>query len=90
MWGDAGLVDSVLVLRTEIGVLVCLQEVMRGTYKSVLWTETSPIHFSLGFRPSQEDPVGIFGRPIPKNFDAPGLRSPRTGKSHIRRLSALI
>lgn len=89
MWNDAGL-DSVPVLRAEMRVQVCLQEVERGTYKSVLQTETLLIQFSSGSRPRQEDSVGIFGRKIPEDFDIPGFRSPRTGKSQIRRLSALM
>lgn len=76
-------------LRAEMGVQVCLPEMETGTYKSAPRTDTASIHF-LGFRSSQEDLAGIMGRQIPKSFDTPHLRSPRTGKSYIRRLSALI
>lgn len=65
MQSDAGLVDSVPVLKAEVGTQKCLQEVARGPFKSAPRTEASIIHFFSGFRSSQEHPAGIFGRQIP-------------------------
>lgn len=88
MWGNFGHVDSVLVLRPELGIPVCLQE-----ERKVEQISTVDRGLKNGFLvrvQAKLDLTEIFGRQIPGDFDTSGWRSPWTGKSKTKEPSALI
>lgn len=89
MWADSGHADSALVLRAETGMPMCLQEEVEvETNESAPWTEALAMDFLSGCRPSL-DLAEIFGRQIPGDFYTSGWKSPWTGKSKIKKPSAL-
>lgn len=90
MWADSGHADPVPVLRTEMGMPMCLQEEVEvETNESAPWTEALAMDFLSGCRPSL-DIAENFGRQIPGDFYTSGWRSPWTGKSKIKKPSSLI